>query len=86
MTAHRPRSSDDWPDVLASLMTELDDCAAYVVTVTDHHTHEVDAYGPLAADQAVHEADVVLRGLRAEDLRSVSVRVVRLHAVVPPGA
>lgn len=43
MTAHRPGRPDDWPGVLASLTTELDDCTAYVVTVTDRLTHEVDA-------------------------------------------
>ncbi|MBW0118840.1 hypothetical protein [Pseudonocardia abyssalis] len=86
MTAHRSRRPDDWPDVLASLTTELDDCTAYVVTVADRVTHEIDAYGPLGAEQAVHEADQVLRGLRDEELQSVSVRVVRLHTVPAPVA
>lgn len=82
----RARRPDDWPGVLASLTTELDDCTAYVVTVTDRLTHEVDAYGPLTAEQAVHEADEVLRGLCDEELGGVSVRVVRLHTVPAAGA
>lgn len=74
---------DDWPDLLADMTTELDECSGYVVMVTDPVTDEVDAYGPMTADVAVEEAERILRDLHGQGLRDVVVRMVRLH--VPEG-
>lgn len=73
-----------WADVLAEAMTALDDCAAYVVVVTDRASEEVDAYGPLTGLDALDEAERVRRDLRAQRLGGVTVRVVRLHACDTP--
>lgn len=57
----------------------LDDCAGYVVMVTDRATGEVDGYGPMTGDAALAEAHRVGRDLRDQRLSGITVRVVRLH-------
>ncbi|MBC8090967.1 MAG: hypothetical protein H7Y15_03320 [Pseudonocardia sp.] len=72
---------DGWAHLLAEAMTDLDDCAAYILLVTDKTIDETDAYGPMSATDALGEADRLVRDLDSEGLRGVAVRMVRLHAV-----
>lgn len=67
------------PARIRDRLADLDDCAGYIVLVTDPETREADAHGPYTGLDAVCVADAFRRDLDAVDLAEVQVTVTRLH-------